>query len=79
MKQRYGFIGNIPVYLMDKSTKIQGLDKKGYINIQNLKTGNTATVKKSMVKNISFKYPTTYKQTLRGVGKPLKKLKLFKL
>ena len=53
--QRFGEVKGCPVYLMDTATK--SLAPSGYVCIQSLLTGETTTVKESMVQNITTTYP----------------------
>ena len=55
MKRKYGRIGNVPVFFMNKATK--SLNKKGYVVVQSLINGDTATVKKTSIKSVGYKYP----------------------
>ncbi len=61
--QRYGKVEGRDVFIMDKATKVNA--KKGYIIIQDLKTGNSYEVPEKAVKNITTKYPESFKESQR--------------
>lgn len=64
--KRYGIVAGRNVYILDKATT--SLNKKGFVVVQDLKTGDTATVKNSDLKKISTKYPESHSSLdkLRG-------------
>lgn len=52
--KRYGKVKGVDVFIMDKASKNA---PTGYLVVQNLKTGETATVKETDISNISTKWP----------------------
>lgn len=54
MKKRYGCIKSVRVYILDKASKYE---KKGYLAIQSITTGETASVHKNRIKKITSKFP----------------------
>ena len=60
MVKKFGRIGNVPVVILEKSTKCEikrGTIKRGNVCVQSLISGDTGVVKKTQIKNISTKYP----------------------
>ncbi len=56
VRQRFGCVRKEPVLLLDKASKSLKL-KNGQIAVQSLDSGETAIVKRSQIKKVSFRHP----------------------
>ncbi len=54
--KKYGYINGLAVVLLEKATKAEKLPKDKVV-VQSLLSGETAIIKRNLLKRISTKYP----------------------